>query len=575
MNNTTNTTAKTPIAYCLYRVSTVGQVDKVKDDIPMQREICREFAERQGWIIGKEFLEKGVSGYKVSAAKRDAIQDLKAAALRKEFDILLVFMFDRIGRIDDETPFVVEWFVQQGIRVWSTQEGERRFESHIDKLMNYITFWQASGESAKTSIRIKTRMQQLSAEGMYTGGHVPFGYCKVNNGRLNKKGKEVHDLALEPREAEWVRKLYEKTVHDGWGSYKLAMYLNDNGMRTHTGSKFQAENVIRILRNRMNLGYGRNSEEELPFLPHLQIIDEQTFEQAQEILDQRSRSFDDKRTIARQTKSKNLLSGIMFCGHCGGRLTSMVYREKYIRKKDSSVYDRKQLKYLCYHKSRGLCKCDGQSTYIAAKVDSVVCELIHKMFENIKDTPDEDVVQQRIKKELSSNKALRTKLNTEMTKCGNQLIKLQDEIGLTLTGDSVYTPEQLRNAIKTVEDKIVALKFEIEQLENEERGKKAALNRIRPMFESFVSWSKEFDDCTLEQKKMIIARMLKRIEIRKDYEISIELNMDYKQFCKDWDTLNPDNPLLENTNTKPDGTDNNSDDTGDASDDADDSVVVA
>lgn len=92
-------------AYTLYRVSTKKQVDKVKDDIPMQREACHEFAERMGWSIGKEFLEKGVSGFKVSAQNRDAIQDLKAAAIKGEFQILLVFMFDRIGRIDDETPF--------------------------------------------------------------------------------------------------------------------------------------------------------------------------------------------------------------------------------------------------------------------------------------------------------------------------------------------------------------------------------------------------------------------------------------------------------------------------------------
>ena len=70
-----------------------------------------------------------------------------------KFDILLVFMFDRIGRIADETPFVVEWFVKNGIKVWSTQEGEQRFDSHTDKLTNYIRFWQADGESEKTSIR--------------------------------------------------------------------------------------------------------------------------------------------------------------------------------------------------------------------------------------------------------------------------------------------------------------------------------------------------------------------------------------------------------------------------------------
>ena len=41
--------------YCLYRVSTKGQVEK--DDIPMQKQYCREFAESQGWTIIKEFAE--------------------------------------------------------------------------------------------------------------------------------------------------------------------------------------------------------------------------------------------------------------------------------------------------------------------------------------------------------------------------------------------------------------------------------------------------------------------------------------------------------------------------------------
>ena len=57
----------------LYRVSTKKQVDLVKDDIPMQRIACREFAERQGWTVVIEKEEKGISGFKVSASKRDAI----------------------------------------------------------------------------------------------------------------------------------------------------------------------------------------------------------------------------------------------------------------------------------------------------------------------------------------------------------------------------------------------------------------------------------------------------------------------------------------------------------------------
>ena len=96
--------------YCLYRVSTVGQVEK--NDIPMQREFCRAFVDSHpGWQIEKELYEKGVSGFKKSAKERDAIQEIQRDAVQGKFDILLVYMFDRLGRKDDETPFIVEWFV--------------------------------------------------------------------------------------------------------------------------------------------------------------------------------------------------------------------------------------------------------------------------------------------------------------------------------------------------------------------------------------------------------------------------------------------------------------------------------
>lgn len=140
---------------CLYRVSTDKQVDfnsNHEADLPMQRKACHKFAEAKGWVIVHEEQEEGVSGHKVRAAARDKLQIIKDYARKGKFDILLVFMFDLIGRIADETPFVVEWFVRNGIRVWSTQEGEQRFDNHADKLLNYIRFWQADGESKKKTL---------------------------------------------------------------------------------------------------------------------------------------------------------------------------------------------------------------------------------------------------------------------------------------------------------------------------------------------------------------------------------------------------------------------------------------
>lgn len=123
--------------YCnstLKQCSTLVDKENNKFDIPLQSRECHKFVSlHPDWVLIDEKVETGVSGYKVSAKDRDKITELKNEALRGEFNILLVFMFDRLGRIKSETPFVVEWFVEQGIEVWSVIEGQQKFDNHVDK----------------------------------------------------------------------------------------------------------------------------------------------------------------------------------------------------------------------------------------------------------------------------------------------------------------------------------------------------------------------------------------------------------------------------------------------------------
>ena len=174
--------------YTLYRVSTKGQVEK--DDIPMQKEACRNFAESQGWEIVKEFSEKGVSGFKKSAKDRDELQKIQQAAMEGKFDILLVFMFDRLRRREDETPFLVQWFIEHGIEVWSTREGQQRLDSRVDKLLNFMRYWQAGGESEKTSMRVKAAHTQMTADGVWRGGARPRPRPR-HQGRHGRAGRRL------------------------------------------------------------------------------------------------------------------------------------------------------------------------------------------------------------------------------------------------------------------------------------------------------------------------------------------------------------------------------------------------
>lgn len=277
--------AEAPRAALLYRVSTKGQVDH--DDIPMQRIACRKFAQAHQWRVVLEEAEKGVSGSKVSAANRDVIQDLRVQACRKAFDVVLVYMFDRLGRIESETPFVLEWFVQHGIQMWSTHEGQQKIENHSDKLMNYIRFWMAAGESEKTSIRTKDRLQQIISSGHFAGGFVPYGYRAVYKGRVNKRDQPVKDLEINPGEAEWVKEVFHKVAEEGASGYAMAQMLNDRGLRTRQGAKFQSSNIQRLIQHEGYTGYLITKHAKSSFIPELQIIDSALFTKANQMLNKR------------------------------------------------------------------------------------------------------------------------------------------------------------------------------------------------------------------------------------------------------------------------------------------------
>ncbi len=516
---------------CLYRVSTKKQVDKNKDDIPMQKTACHNFIEEKGWTIVNEVYEKGISGFKVSAEKRDAIQDLKESAMKKEFDVLLVYMFDRLGRIDSETPFVVQWFVEHGIEVWSTQEGQQKLDDQADKLINYIRYWQANGESKKTSMRLKTVMSQMTKDGIYRGGPTPFGYKTVLNGRLNKKGQPVHDLQIDTEEADIIRDIFQKTINEGYGSFRLAEYVNGLGIRTHMGAKFQSTSINRILKNKMYCGYYITENAMSQKLDNLAIIDENDFEAVQYILKQRSKKNDEKRHIAMTTKGKSLLSGNIFCGHCGGTLVYSERTEKY-KRKDGTTGESTYLRYTCYHKTRKLNKCDGQSIYMAHKIDDMVLEIVKSYLERIKVTPKDKALEKYYETQIAENKQLLTDLKKKLQNFDYKLNELAVEVAKTVTGESLFTADVLSMSINTVKDEKAKTEGRIKKCEIELKSKDEVLKSLDYQYDKFVSWAEEFDNTTLEQRKMVICQLIKSIKVYKGYRLEIEFNISYKQFLQ-------------------------------------------
>lgn len=440
MENIGNSITKKRV-YTLYRVSTKQQVHQTKDaedDIPMQRTACHEFAScKDDWVIEKEFLEKGVSGKKVSAYDRDAIKDLKEAALNDEFDVLLLWKFDRLGRIEEETPFVLKWFVEKGgVEVWSTIEGQRKFENSMDKLLNYLTFWQADVESENTSIRIRERKRQLKAEGAFMGGIVPYGYKKVNKGRFNKKGQEVPDLEVDEEAAFIIQEHMFKLLHDsGYGAYKITQHLREKGIKASGGKPFTPATVKRILENSRYRG---------------EVVDADIFDKVQRILETRSKKRLGEKQTCLSSRGNVLLSGFVYCGHCG---TKMSVRNEGGRwtTKDGTQKRNFHYKYCCHHNcnlmERTSTRCDGQSVYTASRIDDCVEAEIQKLFSNLMDSPKETALKAKSEQRIKYLRDHLKSLEAEKTDATQKLAAYEDEIGNSLLGTSKFSPDILSKQI--------------------------------------------------------------------------------------------------------------------------------
>lgn len=525
--------------YCLYRVSTTKQVDHDEQnqaDIPMQRKACREFAERMGWRIIREEQETGVSGFKVCAADRDKLQLVKEHAEKGKFDILLVFMFDRLGRKSDETPFVVEWFVKNGIRVWSVNEGEQRFESHTDRLTNYIRFWQADGESQKTSIRTKTALGQMVQEGRFRGGVAPYGYRLEKSGVMNKRKHEVNKLVIDEEEAEVINMMYNLCVSSGYGRWRIAMFLNDKGIKTRNGANWHESSVGAILKNVTYKGILRSGTTFSEPFRELQIIDPHTFDLAQELIEERINEKKEERTTPLNTSGQSLLSGNVFCGHCGGRLV-LTTNGKIVKLANGETKGVKRIRYICYNKTRRRLDCAGQTGYTMHLLDDAVTQVLHQIFDRMSVVPDNMIVGSAQDHQMAELRSEIKRMKAESTKANTEYESLKSEIIKVVQGKSKMPVDVLSELVNESRDKVLATSERLTVLMAElERGNEKAaemkneLSRIR-------TWSEIFDESNMEVKKMITSYIIKRVNVFKDYKLDIELNLDIQQFLNGIDSI--------------------------------------
>lgn len=279
----------------------------------------------------------------------------------------------------------------------------------------------------------------------------------------------------------------------------------------------------------MYCGYLISGETTSPHLPYLQIIDEHEFNEVQKILKQRSTKNDEKQQIAKTTRGHALLSGNVYCAHCGGHMISTSHVEKYTCA-DGSVRESRRTRYMCLNRTRSKTCREAQSVYSAEKVDKAVESVILEYLEKIKQTPKSIAVEKRYQAELQAMRKKLNELKKDNETLKKQLIELSGEIANALMGNSKFTPDMLSDAIEATKKKISDNSEQISDYELKVGNQQTAIDNLDYYYDNFRSWADEYQYATREQKKMIACKLIKEVRIGKDYNIDIVFDMNYRQF---------------------------------------------
>ncbi len=289
------------------RVSTEEQA-KHDLSLPFQKEKCTEYAEKEGYVVIKEFEDAGESA---RTADRPALLEMLSYISKRQIDAVIVHKSDRLSRDMADFWTMRKLFKDKKVRLLSVTEN---FDdnSPSSEFMMGIMSAQAQFYSANLGHEVKKGVSQKVKNGWWPN-NAPIGY--ENYG-------EKHKRYIRPKESEakYIKQAFELFSTREFSITSLTTKMQELGMKSKKGNPISRSATSRMLRNPIYYGDFR-WKGELHKGKHKPIISKKLFDSVQAILDMK------KVKGTRDRKYNFMLRGFVYC-KCGSRLVGEVTKKK-------------------------------------------------------------------------------------------------------------------------------------------------------------------------------------------------------------------------------------------------------
>lgn len=423
------------------RVSTTEQAEEGYS-VGEQEERGRAWCAAYGIAVNAVHVDAGYSG---ATLDRPGIKNLIRDVRRGNCKKVIVWKLDRLSRSQKDTLVLLEdVFLANGCDFVSIMES---FDTSTPFGRCIVGILAAFAQMERENIKARMMMgkQAGAKEGRYFSGVAPFGYRY----ELQADGRRA--LVVDPVASCAVRDLYNAYASGKSLSASVRLIRERYGLDSGRELVCSSVRFGRVLRNPVYAGRVRFSDHEYPG-KHEAIVTPEIWQQVNDRLET------NKKEVRRQYgKSDGLLSGLLFCGDCGARMSI---------RKWGGTKEKPKRKYICHSVSRAnkvmirSDNCSNRKNLLAEELDALVLEEIKKL------SVDPAALDALIAESLEGSAPDLEGIQERLAETEKQISRL-----LTLYQSGVVELEEVQGRLADLKEAREAAQACLEEAEKENSGK--------------------------------------------------------------------------------------------------------
>ena len=298
------------------------------------------------WVFVSGYIDEGLSG--ISTKKRENFNRMIDDAAMDKFDLIITKEISRFARNTLDSIQYTRQLLSYGVGVFFQNDNINTFDEDSELRLSIMSSI-AQDELRKLSSRVKFGHQQAIKQNVVLGNNRIFGYKKHNK-----------RLVIDEEEAPMVRELFELYATDSYSMKQIEVIFWNKGYRNYNGNKISHTTMSNMIANPKYKGYYVGNKVKVidmftkkqKFLPPEEwvmfkdetgeivpaIVSEELWESANAVLRRRSEDVKNRQGICNHA---NLLTGKLFCTHCGA---------PYYRRESKDKAGNKNSKWVCSNK---------------------------------------------------------------------------------------------------------------------------------------------------------------------------------------------------------------------------------